>query len=194
MEKDVDALIAQALGDPRRQARSGLPLMHDIDIDRRRSGLAAGLANQRSSRSTPIAKPQAGAGLPPSCCDQAVVTTAGTDRPLRAEAIGDPLENRQVVVVEAAHQARVDREGLAGVAQHLLHALEMRQRLGAQVIDQLRRAENQFLQRRVLAVEDAQRVAVQAPPAVLVEQFAVLLEIAISSARWRASARADPAC
>jgi hypothetical protein len=54
----------------------------------------------------------------------------------------------------------------------------MRQRLGAQLIDQLRRAEDHFLQGRVLAVEDAQRVAVQTPPAVVVEQFAVLLEIA----------------
>jgi hypothetical protein len=46
----------------------------------------------------------------------------------------------------------------------------MRQRLGAEMIDQFRRAEDERLQRRVLAVENAQRVAMQAPLGVFVEQ------------------------
>ena len=60
-------------------------------------------------RSMPMPQPTAGVRLPPSCANNAVVAAAAADRALRAEAIGDPLEHGQVVVVETAHQARVDR-------------------------------------------------------------------------------------
>jgi hypothetical protein len=49
--------------------------------------------------------------------DQAVVAAAGADRALRAELVGHPLEHGEVVVVQAAHQARVDAIGNAGVLE-----------------------------------------------------------------------------
>jgi hypothetical protein len=110
--------------------------MHDIDIDGRRPGLAAGFANQRHQPLDTHGKTAGRCRLAAELLHQTVVTTTGTDGSLRAEAISEPLENRQVVVVEAAHQARIDLERQTGIAQHLLHALEMRQRLGPQVIDQ----------------------------------------------------------
>jgi hypothetical protein len=68
--------------------------------------------------------------LPPSLLDQAIVAPAGADRTLRPELVGDPLEDGQVVIIQAAHQTRVDREGNAGITQDALDAFEMSQRLG----------------------------------------------------------------
>ncbi len=93
--------------------------------------------------------------------DQAVVTTAGTDGALRAELVGHPLEHGQVVVIQPAHQARVDPVGNRRILEQLLHALEMLQGFRAEVVDQLRCRLDQFLQRGILGVQDAQRIALQ---------------------------------
>ena len=69
------------------------------------------------------------------------------------------------------------RVGNAGVAQHALHALEVGQRFGTEIVDQLRRRGAQILQRRILGIENAQRVGIEATLAVLVEQLGVFLEI-----------------
>ena len=53
----------------------------------------------------------------------------------------------------------------------------MRQRIGAEVIDQLGRGDDHILHRRILAVEDAQRIGVETPLGLFVEQIHVLLEI-----------------
>ena len=55
----------------------------------------------------------------------------------------------------------VDAVGLAGGVERAAHAFEVLQRRFAQVVHQLRRRLHQRLHRRVLGVEDAQRVAVQ---------------------------------
>lgn len=57
---------------------------------------------------------------------QRVVTAATANRPLRAELVGHPLEDRAVVIVHAAHQAWIDRVRNVAVAQDVLHAVEMR--------------------------------------------------------------------
>ena len=56
----------------------------------------------------PMPQPTAGARLAAELLDQRVVAAAAADRALRAEPVGDPLEHGEVVVVHAAHQARVD--------------------------------------------------------------------------------------
>ena len=53
-------------------------------------------------------------GLAAELLEQAVVAAAAADRALRAELVGDPLEHREVVVVHAAHQARIDAVVEAG--------------------------------------------------------------------------------
>jgi hypothetical protein len=71
--------------------------------------------------------------------DQAVVAAAGADGALRAELVGHPLEHGQVVVIESAHQARIDPVGNRRILEQLLHALEMFERFLAEIVDQLRR-------------------------------------------------------
>ena len=58
--------------------------------------------------------------------DQPVVATAGADGVLRAQCIGDPLEHRARVVVEAAHQARIDDVVDAHGARCRAQPVEMR--------------------------------------------------------------------
>ena len=76
----------------------------------------------------PIAKPHAGVGLPPSALEQAVVAAAAGDGALRAQAVGDPFEHRAIVIVEAAHEPRIDLERDAAVGEELLQAVEVRAR------------------------------------------------------------------
>jgi hypothetical protein len=109
--------------------------------------------------------------------DQAVVAAAGADRALGAQLVGDPLEHGQVVVVEAAHQARVDAIRHAGFLEQRLHPGEMLQRGLAEEIHQLRRPSTSSCMCGILAVEDAQRIGMQAALGVGIERLAMALEI-----------------
>jgi hypothetical protein len=125
--------------------------------------------------------------------DQAVVAPAAAHRALRAQAVGHPLEDREVVVVHAAHQARVDAVGLAGGVQHARTASKC-------LSDSPRKssscgaASTSGLHGRVLGVQDAQRVAVQAALRLGVQQLAVASKCAISAARWARRSAAGPGC
>jgi hypothetical protein len=77
----------------------------------------------------------------------------------------------------AVHQARIDAAGNRGLPEQGQHALEVGLRGGAEKIDQLRRALGDLLQRRILGVEDAQRVGVQAAARIFVEFLDVSFEI-----------------
>ena len=117
-------------------------------------------------------------GLAAELLDQAVVAAAAADRALRAEPVGDELEHGQVVVVQAAHQARVDACRPTPLASRIARrpskcASEASPRKSIS----LRRRLDHGLHRRVLGVEDAQRIAVQAALGILVEQVGVLLEV-----------------
>ena len=72
-------------------------------------------------RSMPMPQPTAGVALAAELLEQPVVAAAAADRALRAELVGDPLEDGQVVVVEAAHQARVDAVVEPGGVEQALH-------------------------------------------------------------------------
>jgi hypothetical protein len=65
----------------------------------------------------PWRKPQAGAGFPPSCCDQRRSVHRRRTSPAPQGGSSVPLENRQVVVVETAHQAWIERVRDAGLPQ-----------------------------------------------------------------------------
>ena len=122
--------------------------------------------------------------------EQAVVAAAAADRALRAEAVGDPLEHGEVVVVEAAHQARIDAVGDA-------------RRRRARRAPPSKCASDASPRKSIscgaastiaciagfLRVEDAQRVAVQAALRVLVERVGVLLEVGDQRGAVRARAR-----
>ena len=96
---------------------------------------------------------------------------------MRAELVGDPLEHREVVVIHAAHQSRVDAILEPRHIERSAHRVEVRERLGAEEIEQLRCALDDRLHRRIFGVENAQRVADETAPRVFVEQRGMLLEV-----------------
>ena len=89
----------------------------------------------------------------------------------------DPLEDGKVVVVHAAHQTRVDAKGQSSCSQDGANRVKVGARLAAQEIHQLGRPFNDRLHRRVLAVQDAQRVGVQAPTRVFVQHGRMGLQV-----------------
>src|ERR1700722_13096995 len=125
---------------------------------------------------------------------QAVVSSPRTDRALRPECVRRPLENRAGVVVEPAHQMRFDMILDAGAAQLRAQRLEVRARLRIEEIEQPRRSGDDALHVRILAVEYAQRIALQPTLAVLIERGLMGTEIgrelhAIGRARCRGAER-----
>ena len=132
-----------------------------------------------------MAKPMAGVGFATHLRDQAVVTAAGTDGILAAERVGDPLEHRARVVVEAAHQPRIHGVGDAERIEAGAQLREMLLRLGVEVIGEHRRVADDGLRGRMFAVEDAQRVAFEAALAVLIQRVEVLRENSPAAARDR---------
>ena len=93
--------------------------------------------------------------------DQVIITAACADRALGAQALGDELKYREVVVIQPAHQPRVDAVRDAIGIQYGLDGFEMGARFGAQMVDEPGCGVNQFLHRRVFGIENAQRVGVQ---------------------------------
>jgi hypothetical protein len=59
--------------------------------------------------------------------EQAVVAAAAAHGALRAEMVGDPLVDGEVVVVHPAHHARVDAVGQPGRIERRAHRIEVRQ-------------------------------------------------------------------
>ena len=109
--------------------------------------------------------------------DQAIVTASGTNRALGSQIVGYPFEYGLVVIVQAAHQPGIDHVALPRRIQQLAQPREVVLRFRVQVIRQRRRAVQQRLGLRVLAVEDTQRVALQAPLAVFIQFFPARLQI-----------------
>ena len=98
--------------------------------------------------------------------DQTVVAATTHHRALRAQLVGDELEGGVAVVVEAAHDARVLAERHAeAVEMRLQPRVERGGGLG-QVAGDGRRIGHDAAVALVLAVEDAQRVALQPRQAV----------------------------
>ncbi len=109
--------------------------------------------------------------------DQPIVAATGADGTLGAELVGDPLEYRAAVIVQPAHQLRIDLIGDADGIESRLESFEMSARLLVEEIGERRRIRQQCLGLRILAVEDAQRVGCQAPLAVFVELVETLLQV-----------------
>ena len=105
--------------------------------------------------------------------DEAVVAAARAHRRLGPELVRDPLEHRARVVVEAAHEPRIQLKRDADVREQLLHALEVRARLRVEIAVEQRRGVDQRAHLRVLAVEDPEWIALETPHAVLVERVAM---------------------
>jgi len=101
--------------------------------------------------------------------DETVVAATRADGRLRPEPRGHPFEDGAVVVIQPPHQPRVDTIWHACRFDEGEHPLEVRPRLLAKEIQQTRRPLDEFLHRRILRIQDTQRIALEAPFTVLVE-------------------------
>src|SRR5579863_162911 len=110
--------------------------------------------------------------------DEPIVAAAGAYGILRSKCVGDPLEDRAAVVVQAADQPRVDAIADTDRVERGAERSEVLARLRIQMIGEERRARNDRAHFGILAVQDAQRIAVEAPPAVAVQRALVRLEVA----------------
>src|SRR5437667_414088 len=109
--------------------------------------------------------------------DQPVVAPSAGYRSLRSQASRDPLEHRAVVVIEAAHQARIDHEAYAGRVEQCLQHCEVFTSSIVEIAGEFRRGFYQMLETGILAVERAQRIGVQAAAGVFVQLIQVRFEV-----------------
>ena len=104
--------------------------------------------------------------------DQSIVASAGADGALGAQAVGHPFEDGTRVVIQAAHEPRVDPVLHPGIVQQLRQALEVRCRAVVEITAQHRRPGDQLPEAGILAVEDSKRVPLQTLQAVGVQHIA----------------------
>ena len=90
--------------------------------------------------------------------DQAVVATPARDARLRPEGVAGELEQRARVVIQTAHERRVDLVRNARPLQHLADLCEVRGVLLTEPLEQDRRVGHDRLRRGIGGVERAQRV------------------------------------
>src|SRR5579883_875160 len=138
----------------------------------------------------------AGGRRPAQLGYQFVIAAATENGALSADVRGHELESRVRVIVEAAHQSRIDLERHARRRQAVLHRLEEILAGLVQVIGEARRIGVDGLVILVLAVEDTQRIALQpvsrirrelrAVPGIIVNQH-----LAIGGAAFRIAERID---
>ena len=131
--------------------------------------------SSRIMRSMPIANPQADVALAAELLEQTVVAAAAGDGALRAQAVGDPFEHGAIVIVEAADEARVHLRRRCPPRRAGASGRRSGQAICRDHVDEPRRAGDHLLQRRILAVEDAQRVRAEPTARIVVEVGGMLL-------------------
>ncbi len=113
---------------------------------------------------------------------ETVVPASPADRVLgRVERLRRELERRAGVVVEPAHETRLELERDPECLQTLLHPLEVGRSLGRQMLGELRRPLHDLDHRGILGVEDAQRVVGEHPGEVVAERARVRFEVLAQS-------------
>src|SRR5437016_5135427 len=90
--------------------------------------------------------------------DEAVVATASADAALRAEGVRGELEDGPRVVVEPAHERRVELIGHGGLLEQFAHGGEVLEVVVVEMVDEARRARDHRARALVLGVERAQGV------------------------------------
>ena len=128
--------------------------------------------------------------------DEAVVAAAAADTGLRAERVARELEDRARVVVEPAHERRVDLVRQVGAVEQRAHGGEVLGVLTGETVEQPRRPGHHVPCPGVVGIERAQRVLVDARAdligeAVLVRAQVRLQLLAIGGARLRGAERAE---
>ena len=108
---------------------------------------------------------------------QIIIAAARTNRSLRSEPVGGEFEYREVVVVHTPNQSRIDGIGNAIGIEDGFQGIEVCQRAFAQIIQRPRCRLKHRLHGRILAVKNAQRVAVQAAPGVFIKSLRVAFKM-----------------
>ena len=174
--------IAQA-STMRPPLRRLLAVDDDIHVrGRRRPVCWAACPSSSTTRSTPIAKPTPGS-LPAELRDEPIVAAAGAHRILGAQRIGNPFEYRAGVVIEPAHQARIDRVGDPDRGQRGAQYVEVRARFGVEVVRQQRRARDELAASPGSCCPGCAADCRQTPAAVLVERASCARKYATSFSR-----------
>ena len=156
-------MAPQRPGDPQRPGLGGRPQRGDHHRTRQRRGLV-----RQHDQALDAARPaDAGRGRPAQLGDQPIVAAAAQHRALGADVRSDELEGGVGVVVQSAHQGRIDLEGDAGGRKPVFHRREEIPARLVEVIGERRGAGVDRLVALVLAVEDAQRIALQPVPRLL---------------------------
>ena len=123
--------------------------------------------NDITSRSSPMANPIPGAAGPPSASDKSVVAPSAEDRVLRSQRAVREFESCTRVVVEAAHQAVVERESNPTLVRISCTASKCLRRIFAEELRDARQRFDDWLILRHFAVEHAQRIRHRAALAVV---------------------------
>ena len=177
MQDDVESAVAQRFA-----KSSGLEFgfsaeMGDIHIAVGPRHIAARFANELDHALSSHCKANAGRRPASQHFDERIIPSASANRALSSELVCDPLEDRVVVVVKAAHQPRIDRVVNAQSAHPALEAAQKLERLLPEVVKQTRCVVHHLLHVRILGVQNAQRIGVQAALSLLVENIHVPLKV-----------------
>ena len=110
-----------------------------------------------SSRSMPAPKPMPGRRRPADLLDEPVVAPAAADHRVRVLLRPHELERGARVVVEPAHERRIEDVRHAEPVEPCAHLVEVRAAVVAERVADLRRVVERLAQRRILHVEHLQR-------------------------------------
>ena len=196
VDKDLPARLPQGLRQAQRLQPALPALVADVDIDRGRLRHAVQRLLQQQHALAAHRKAAGRHRAAAQLLDQAIIAAARQHGALRAQLLRGPLEDAVVVIVQAAHQTRVLDPGDVQRRQPLEHRGVVRTRFLVQAVGQTGRVGQGRLGLRVFRVEHAQRIALDALAAVLVQRIRMraqpLLQlVTVGGARRGAAQRVD---
>lgn len=151
--------------------------MKDINVGLGARGNATAFAHELNHALHAHGKANAGRRTTAQHFDERIVASAAADRALGAELVGDPFEDRMVVVVKTADKSWIDYVVDAGGGDELLHAGEEGAAFFAEEVEKTRSGVDKLLHLRILRIENAKRIRVEASARVLVEHVLVALKV-----------------
>ena len=177
MHLDTDACLAQGLQGHQHHRQRAALRYHRIGVEWHYHLGAALFPDQCQHPVNPERPAYRWRRFAAQLLDQVIVAAASANRALRTKPVGNELKHCQVVVVHAPHQARIDGVSHAIGIQNSLQSVEVGQRCRTEKVEQARRGIHHALHRRVLGIQDPERIAVQATPRVVVQHISMALQM-----------------
>ncbi len=176
IELHRQSLLTQLAGQAEGAPLGELTAADHVQIRPGDAGRGAGLLQQQHQPLHAQGPAHRRRGRTAQLTDKPVVATTAADRRLGSQLVAGDLEGGVAVVIEAAHQARIEPEGKPQILQAATHPLEALVALGAEGIVQIRCPGQQRLGVGVLGIKDAQRVALQPLLGIGIQPVAMGLE------------------